>query len=371
MVASDLGPYQKCERANLIHFNQPWINREGGAGSFAFGKNIMDNRPISVRKSNTGGEPTSVGSSRMMQDAGTSAWLPGGSQIPAAAYASNSQSMMMASSRPIFTIDPLAVKGDKTSSAISAVVHVVGISLILAVAWNVHSAVTLKPATIVTPVDFKITAPPPVMPVARVQGGGGGGGAHQVIEPTKGRQPKVSKDLITPPQIIRIDHPKLGVEPTEMTKMPETTNLPNLGMSQSPQIAMASQGSGSGSGFGHGSGGGIGGGRGVGAGPGSGGGYGGGLMSVGGGVSAPQVVHSAEPAFTDEARRANYQGNVSVQLIVDSQGNPQNVRLVSHLGMGLDDKAIEAVRQYKFKPAMYQGHPVAVQIIIDVDFHLH
>jgi len=142
-------------------------------------------------------------------------------------------------------------------------------------------------------------------------------------------------------------------------------------MSQSPQIAMASQGSGSGSGFGHGSGGGIGGGRGVGAGPGSGGGYGGGLMSVGGGVSAPQVVHSAEPAFTDEARRANYQGNVSVQLIVDSQGNPQNVRLVSHLGMGLDDKAIEAVRQYKFKPAMYQGHPVAVQIIIDVDFHLH
>ena len=334
-------------------------------------KNIMDNRPISVRKSNSGLEPTSVGSNRMMQDAGASSWLPGAPQIPVAAYATNSPAVMLPASRPIFTVDPLAVKGDKTSSAISAVVHVVAITLILAVAWNVHSAVTLKPATVVTPVDFKITAPPPILPVAKVQGGGGGGGAHQVVEASKGRQPIVAKQQITPPQIIRIDHPKLGVEPTEMTKIPDNNNLPMLGMTQSPQIAMASQGSGSGSGFGHGMGGGIGGGRGIGAGPGSGGGYGGGLMSVGGGVSAPQVIHSAEPAFTDEARRANYQGNVSVQLIVDSEGNPQNVRLVSHLGMGLDEKAIEAVRQYKFKPAMYQGHPVAVQILIDVDFHLH
>ena len=331
----------------------------------------MDNRPISVRKSMSGGEPTSVGHSRMMQDAGASSWLPGAPPIPGAAYATNSQAVMMATSRPIFTVDPLAVKGDKTSSAISAVVHVVAITLILAVAWNVHSAVTLKPAMVVTPVDFKITAPPPVMPVAKVQGGGGGGGAHQVVEASKGRQPIVAKQQITPPQIIRIDHPKLGVEPTEMTKIPDNSSLPQLGISQSPQIAMASQGSGSGSGFGHGIGGGLGGGRGIGAGPGSGGGYGGGLMSVGGGVSAPQVVHSVEPAFTDEARRANYQGNVSVQLIVDSEGNPQNVRLISHLGMGLDEKAIEAVRQYKFKPAMYQGHPVAVQIVVDVDFHLH
>ena len=196
--------------------------------------------------------------------------------------------------------------------------------------------------------------------------------AHDVVEASKGRQPEVAKNQITPPQIIRIDRPKLGVEPTEMVKMPDNNNtLPNFGMTQSPQIALASQGKGSGSGFGQGSGGGIGTGRGTGSGPGSGGGYGGGLMSVGGGVSAPQVIHSAEPEFTDDARRTNYQGNVSVQLIVDSEGNPQNVRLVSHLGMGLDEKAIEAVRQYRFRPAMYQGHPVSVQILIDVDFHLH
>jgi len=94
-------------------------------------------------------------------------------------------------------------------------------------------------------------------------------------------------------------------------------------------------------------------------------------MSVGGGVAAPEVIHSVEPEFTEDARRANFQGSVSIKLIVDSQGSPQDVRLVRHLGMGLDEKAIEAVKQYRFKPAMYQGHPVAVQIVIDVDFHLH
>ena len=278
---------------------------------------------------------------------------------------------MRAESRPIFTIDPLAVKRDKTSSVVSLVVHVVAITLILTLALKVRSNVMLQPTTLVTPVDFKLTAPPPiVMPVAKVQGGGGGG-AHQMVEASKGRQPIVAKDQITPPQIIRIDKPKLGVEPTEMVKMPDNNNLPNFGMTQSPQISLASQGKGSGSGFGQGLGGGLGAGHGTGSGPGSGGGYGGGLMSVGGGVSAPTVIRSVQPEFTDEARQANFQGNVSVQLIVDSEGNPQNVRLVSHLGMGLDQKAIEAVRQYKFKPAMYQGHPVAVQILIDVDFHLH
>ena len=141
-------------------------------------------------------------------------------------------------------------------------------------------------------------------------------------------------------------------------------------MTQSPQIALASQGSGSGSGFGQGGGGGIGSGHGAGVGPGSAGGYGGGIMTVGGGVMAPQVIHRVEPQFSDEARRTKYQGNVSIQLIVDAQGNPQNIRVIRHLGMGLDEKAIAAVRQYKFKPAMFQGHPVPVQIIIDVDFHL-
>ncbi|MGA2050258.1 MAG: energy transducer TonB [Terracidiphilus sp.] len=324
----------------------------------------------STSKPTTGVMLTPTGSFRMTQDAAAITWPPMGGNIPGE-YSSNQQAQMMSASRPIFSVDPFAVKGDKASSIISFVVHSIVIALALTMAIKIHTNVTLQPAAIVTPMDFKITAPPMTLPVARVQGGGGGGGAHEVVEASKGRQPEVAKSQITPPQIIRIDRPKLGVEPTEMVKMPDNNTLPNFGMTQSPQIALASQGKGSGSGFGQGSGGGIGAGRGTGAGPGSGGGYGGGLMSVGGGVSAPQVVRSIQPEFTDEARQANFQGNVSVQLIVDSEGNPQNVRLVSHLGMGLDERAIAAVRQYRFRPAMYQGHPVSVQILIDVDFHLH
>jgi TonB family protein len=154
-------------------------------------------------------------------------------------------------------------------------------------------------------------------------------------------------------------------------EMPESNNLPTLGIARSQQVSLASQGRGSGSGLGQGLGGGIGVGHGTGAGPGGGGGYGGGLMNVGGGVAAPEVIHSVEPEFTEDARTANFQGSVSIKLIVDSQGNPQNIQLVHHLGMGLDEKAIEAVRQYKFKPAMYQGHPVSVQIVIEMEFHLH
>ena len=93
-------------------------------------------------------------------------------------------------------------------------------------------------------------------------------------------------------------------------------------------------------------------------------------MSVGGGVTAPRVIHSVEPEFSDAARQAKYQGVVSIQLIVDTQGNPEDVHVTHRLGMGLDEKAVEAVRQYKFKPAMYQGRSVPVQITVDVDFHL-
>lgn len=306
----------------------------------------------------------------MAQDAGTSAWPPPESR-PLGGNAPNKLAPNHAASRPIFAIDPLVFKRDKTSSAISFVIHTVVIALVLSLTLKARTFVALNPTTNVTSVDFKAYIPPITLPVAKLAGGGGGGGAHEMVEPIKGRLPMVAKLEIAPPQISRIDHPKLAVEPTMQVKMPDNNNLPILGMAKSPQIALASQGGGSGSGFGQGLGGGIGTGHGSGAGPGSGGGYGGGLMSVGGGVAAPEVIHSVEPEFTEDARRANFQGSVSIKLIVDSQGNPQDVRLVRHLGMGLDEKAIEAVKQYRFKPAMYQGHPVSVQIVIDVDFHLH
>jgi TonB family protein len=307
---------------------------------------------------------------RMMQHAGATSLPTSGLQLPDG-LSSNEPAPMATVSRPIFAVDPLVFKRDPTSNVISFAFHVVVIALVLSLALKAHTIVTPENVTIVMPVDFKVSTPTIVLPVEKAMGGGGGGGAHDLVEASKGHLPMIAKIQIMPSQLLKFDHPILPAEPSEQVRIPDNNNLPNLGVSRSPQITMASQGSGSGSGFGQGSGGGIGSGRGGGVGPGTGGGYGGGLMSVGGGVSAPQLIHSVEPEFTEDARQANYQGSVQIKLIVDSQGNPQDVRLASHLGMGLEEKAIEAVKQYKFRAASYQGHPVSVQIVIDVAFHLH
>lgn len=260
------------------------------------------------------------------------------------------------------------------SRIISAIFHAGGVGLLLWLGMRMPAVVV--PATTLTHVDFKLYAPfipppPKILPVAPKMGGGGGGGAHQPIEPTRGRTPQVSPVQMNAPQLARLDHPKLAAEPTTPIKLPDDPKMLSLGAPNSPQIKLASQGSGGGSGFGHGLGGGLGAGHGIGSGPGSGGGYGGGLMNVGGGVSAPAVIHSVQPEFSEEARESSLQGTVALQLIVDANGNPQNIRVTRHLGKGLDEKAVEAVQQYKFRPAMYQGHPVAVQIIVNVDFQLH
>lgn len=267
--------------------------------------------------------------------------------------------------------DLLAFKKDRKSKAISFILHAVVIGGVL---WWGMEATRMAPVdTVITPVNITLfDPPPPVMPVAKVMGGGGGGGAHRVVAPVKAPLPKVVHTVrMLPPQIAMIEHPKLAAAPTSQVNMQVNTNLPNMGMPDSPQIALASQGSGAHSGFGAGMGGGIGIGHGSGTGIGGGGGYGGGLMTVGGGVSAPEVIHSVEPEFTEDARKSNLQGTVSIQLIVDAQGDPQDVRVVHHLGMGLDQKAVAAVQQYRFRPAMYQGHPVPVQMVIEVDFRLH
>jgi protein TonB len=267
--------------------------------------------------------------------------------------------------------DPFAESRGRGSRHVSFLIHVIVIGGVLWWGATSHNRM-LQPLK--NEIAFKLYDPPtpPIKPVQKPIQGGGGGGEHRIIEPQRGNPPKplVHYQKMLPPEIARVDKPKLPVPPSLNARLPENYTLPNIGMQKSPQIAVASEGSGS-NGFGIGMGGGMGAGQGDGAGAGVGGNYGGGVMNVGGGVSAPEVIHSVDPQFTAQARAANLQGTVSIQLIVDPQGNPQNVHVIRHLGMGLDQKAVEAVRQYKFKPAMYQGHPVAVQMIVDVTFHLH
>jgi len=93
-------------------------------------------------------------------------------------------------------------------------------------------------------------------------------------------------------------------------------------------------------------------------------------MQVGGGVSEPKVIYQVDPEFSEEARKAKFSGNVYVSVIVDEQGRPTHVRVERGVGMGLDEKAVEAVKQYKFKPAMLNGKPVKVVVDVDVVFQI-
>src|SRR5206468_12953044 len=147
---------------------------------------------------------------------------------------------------------------------------------------------------------------------------------------------------------------------------------PSLGM---PSDAMPSgppsNGTGSGSGVGSGSGGGSGVGTGAGVGEGRGGGIGGGVLRVGGGVSAPKAIYNPEPEYAEEARKAKFQGTCVLSLIVGPDGKPRDIRVARSLGLGLDEKAIQAVNQWKFEPALKDGRPVAVQIAVEVQFRLY
>jgi TonB family protein len=91
---------------------------------------------------------------------------------------------------------------------------------------------------------------------------------------------------------------------------------------------------------------------------------------LGGSVTAPVPLSTVTPKFSDEAQRAKYSGICILSLVVDKDGSPRDIRVVRRLGMGLDEKAIEAVNQYRFKPAMKDGEPVPVRITVEVNFRL-
>jgi TonB family protein len=204
--------------------------------------------------------------------------------------------------------------------------------------------------------------------------GGGGGGDHDKLFAPKGRLPKTAMEQITPPEVlVRNDNPKLTTEPIVVVP-PQvkfaTNGLPNLGDPRSSVVGPPSNGVGAGAGIGSGSGGGIGSGNGAGVGAGIGGGYGGGIFTVGGGVSAPRAIYKPEPEYSSEARQAKYQGTVVVSLVVGADGEPRQLRVAHSLGMGLDEKALEAVQRWRFEPAMKDGRPVPVAVEVEVTFHL-
>jgi TonB family protein len=208
-------------------------------------------------------------------------------------------------------------------------------------------------------------------PAPKQAGGGGGGGAREIAPVTKGQAPKPALKQFTPPMIVT-ETPKLPMAPTIIappdTVLPQN-NLPNWG-DPLAKLVNGSNGTGFGGGMGSGSGGGLGSGKGGGFGPGEGGGVGGGVYRVGGGVSQPSVIFKVDPEYSEEARKAKYSGTVMLAVVVDVEGHARDIHVVKSLGMGLDEKAIEAVEKWKFKPGMKGGQAVNVRATIEVNFRL-
>jgi len=286
------------------------------------------------------------------------------------------QAPLVLTSKPIPVKDIWGFYDYKKNGALgSTVVHIIAVGLIIGgtiLGRRVVAQIT-KPQSTVTLIAPEDT--PPLPPSKTMAGGGGGGGDRDKLQASKGKLPKFSMQQIVPPMVVvRNDNPKLTAEPTVVVP-PQIhlamANLPNLGDPMSHIPGPPSNGTGSGGGIGSGNGGGVGSGSGPGVGPGTGGGIGGGVFHVGGGVSAPRVTYDPEPEYSEEARKAKYQGTCVLWLIVGPDGKPRDIRVTHTLGLGLDEKAIEAVKTWKFDPAMKDGKPVAVEISVQVDFRLY
>jgi protein TonB len=206
-------------------------------------------------------------------------------------------------------------------------------------------------------------------------GGGGGGGDRSQLPPTKGKAPRFDWTQYTPPSAtIKNPDPKLPMDPTLLGPPDLKVPNPNLSNYGDPlaKIVNYSGGPGGGGGIGTGCCGGIGSGEGGGLGPGSGGGTGGGVFRAGvNGVGIPICVYCPDPQYSEEARKAKYQGTVVLQVIVTADGRATNISVVKGPGLGLEEKAIEAVRGWRFKPAVGpSGKSVPVIVPIEVTFRL-
>ena len=141
-------------------------------------------------------------------------------------------------------------------------------------------------------------------------------------------------------------------------------------MTQQVRTDTSSLGAGVGGGTGTGRGTGDGEGVGTGIGPGAGGGTGGGPYRAGSGVEPPRLLREVKAQYTDEARRRGITGNVLLEIVINRDGTVGDVSIRRGLGAGLDQRAIDAVRQWSFAPARRLGAPVDVIVEVAVEFML-
>ena len=254
--------------------------------------------------------------------------------------------------------------GEKRSGLVSVLIHVAVVGLMFLV---FRTPLVQKKIKQVTDIYFPVNEFKPKLPPAAEKAGGGGGGGQKVPTPVShGAAPKFNPKPFIPPAEA-IVKPKLPVVPEISAPVPPIV-ADNYGDPMS-KLMPFSGGPGS-NGLGSGTGGGLGSGNGDGYGPGSGHGMGGGAYRIGGDVSAPVLVSKVEPEYSEEARKAKYSGTVLLSIVVDANGLPRDIHVVRPLGLGLDEKAVEAVSRWRFRPGMKGGHPVATQAQVEVSFRL-
>lgn len=237
------------------------------------------------------------------------------------------------------------------------------------------------------------------VPLAGPGGGGGGGGLKQpapapraqlkgkdslkspvmVRRAIKAPEEKPAVRQTPPPPPVATERP---VEPPPPERKPDPAPpvvAPVISVPADPvdkpgvvteQPPSDSRGSGSGGGTGSGQGTGMGEGTGAGIGPGSGGGTGGGPYRPGAGITPPGLIREVKPDYTEEARRRNLAGDVVLEIVVRRDGSVGEVRLLQGLGAGLDQRAVDAVKQWRFSPARRYGSPVDVIVEVAVEFKM-
>jgi periplasmic protein TonB len=268
-------------------------------------------------------------------------------------------------SKPIPVPDRMAVRTNPWALGSATVIN--GGIVALAILLGMKAAINRLPPSSTGPhIDISplhIFAPAQATP----SNGGNGGGSHDLIDPTEGSNPPFAVTPIAPPMVPLITQPKLPEESAIDIRLPEDNSMPNIGVHNST-VTVVSSGPGGRHGVGWGKNGDFG--------PGS-GNRGWGPGDTEGisypderGVVVPALIYAPEAEFSDEARRNKYQGTCVLSIIVDAHGNPQNVHVIRTLGMGLDEKALEAVRRYRFKPGTKDGKPVPVLISVAIDFRL-
>jgi TonB family protein len=253
--------------------------------------------------------------------------------------------------------------GEKRSGAASILIHVGVVALLLVIfqAPAVKKKIVDWGKVVYVP-DYK----PKLPPAAQKAGGGGGGGQKMPTPVNRGAAPKFAPKVFVPPAEAVVK-PKLPTVPTITAPAP----VIQAQVYGDPMSKLDPLSGGPGAhGLGAGTGGGLGPGNGDGYGPGSGGGMGGGVYRIGGDVSAPILINKVEPEYSEEARKAKYSGTVLLSIVVDANGLPRDIHVIRPLGLGLDEKAIEAVMKWRFRPGMKGGRPVATQAQVEVNFRL-